>query len=111
MEHWTFEDYMKVSNSAFKNKEIIKKSNKVACYYCLNIYDATHIRDYTDDNTAICPFCDVDTIIGDATNYPIEDKNFLEHMYWYAFCRISMNEDHPECKLCYNQSDKSYNEK
>ena len=111
MNHLEFQDYMKISHLAFKNKEIIKNSNKVACYYCLNIYDANLIRDYTNDLTAICPYCNVDSIIGDITKYPIENKNFLEHMNWYGFCRIYVNENHPKCKICYNQSEQSYNEK
>jgi hypothetical protein len=52
---------------SMKNKASIASSKKAGCYHCLNIFDAVEIKTYTDKNqTAICPKCGIDSILGDA---------------------------------------------
>jgi hypothetical protein len=38
-----------------------------------------------EDNTALCPFCGIDSVIGSGSHFPIT-REFLEQMkaYWFA---------------------------
>lgn len=58
---------------------------KCGCFYCLEIFSPKDIFEWIDDDsTALCPYCGIDSIIGESSGYPI-DKNFLAQMqkYWF----------------------------
>lgn len=84
----TTEDYKKVSSLTFsvsikdcKNYEQIEKSEKCDCFSCCEIFSPSEITDYLPDEppTAECPFCHTDSVIGDASGFPIT-KDFLKKM-------------------------------
>lgn len=67
------------------NKEKLSDSKLCGCFYCLKIFDPKLIVDWCDDNqTAVCPFCGIDSIIYDSKTYPVS-KEFLKQMknYWF----------------------------
>lgn len=100
--HWAYDVYLRVSNCALRNRAIIEKSDFVGCYYCLNIYKASKIKYYVDENsTALCCICDCDSVLGDASEFPVKDQRFLEHMHWYAYyhSKQECSED-TKCVLC-----------
>lgn len=69
-----------------KHRAELEKSEKCGCFYCLEIYSPKKIVDWTDgDQTAICPYCWVDSVIGDASGFPIT-KEFLKEMkaHWFG---------------------------
>ena len=73
-----------LSKYSIKNKEDINKSEKCGCYYCINIFDSKEIKHWIDNNqTALCPRCNIDSILGDF-NVDI-NKDFLEkaNNYWF----------------------------
>ncbi len=49
-----------------------------------NKVDVTMQWEYDDNLTAFCPFCGVDSVIGESSGYPIT-KEFLEKMkeWWF----------------------------
>jgi len=50
----------------FKNKKEISKSKKCGCFFCLSTFDPKEITEWTDEGqTAVCPKCGVDSILGD----------------------------------------------
>ena len=56
--------------SAFENKNELLTANKCGCYYCLKIFDPKEIHNYTyedrktkESKTALCPYCNTDTVI------------------------------------------------
>lgn len=56
------------------------------CFHCLETFEFDLIRQWTDNNnTALCPFCSIDAVIGSASGYPI-DANFLGVMQtrWFG---------------------------
>ena len=57
------------------NRNLIMKGNDVGCFYCCNIYSKDLITDWIDynDDTALCPYCGVDSVIS-----RIENINFLD---------------------------------
>lgn len=67
------------------NREALEKVQKCGCFYCLRIFEPKQITEWCDEGeTAICPFCGIDSIIYDNKFYPVE-KDFLEKMkkYWF----------------------------
>lgn len=59
---------------------------KCGCFYYLNIFSPQEIVDWVEDmeGTTICPYCSIDSIIGESSGYPIT-KEFLTEMnqYWF----------------------------
>jgi hypothetical protein len=50
------------------------------------MFPPTEIKEWCDDgNTAICPRCGIDSVIGDASGFPITSPDFLARMnhYWF----------------------------
>lgn len=46
------------------NREQLSKCNLCGCFYCLKIFNPKLIVDWCDDSqTAICPYCGIDSII------------------------------------------------
>ena len=65
----------------------IEKSEKCGCFFCLSIFPPSEIEDWTDvGDTAICPHCYVDSVIGESAGFPITE-DFLKEMkdYWFTF--------------------------
>ena len=62
------------------------KDERCGCFYCLKIFNPNQIwRFLADKNgTAMCPYCGIDSIIGESSGYPIT-REFLKKMeeYWF----------------------------
>ena len=68
------------------NKSMLMKDNKCGCFFCLEIFHPTEIKEWVNDTdgTAICPYCGIDSVIGESSGYPIS-RDFLSEMkqYWF----------------------------
>lgn len=78
------------------HKEEILSSALCGCFYCLATFSPTEIVDWLDENptnapatkrtgqTALCPRCGIDSVVGSASGYPITNE-FLQKMrlYWF----------------------------
>jgi hypothetical protein len=63
----------------------LERSSIRGCSYCLSIFPPSEIVEWVDDGqTAICPKCPVDSVIGSASGYPIT-KEFLQRMHDHWF--------------------------
>lgn len=63
-----------------KHRELIEQSSTCGCFYCLAIVPPAEIDDWWDDEqTATCPKCGIDSVIGAASGAPIT-REFLEEM-------------------------------
>ena len=63
----------------------ILASEICGCFYCGKSYSPTEIVDWADSGqTALCPMCGIDSVIGSASGFPIT-KDFLDEMnrYWF----------------------------
>lgn len=66
---------------SLRNREAMRKSNLAGCFYCLQVYPVEHIQAWTDGaQTAICPKCGIDSVLGDAAPFPVTDPAFLTAM-------------------------------
>lgn len=81
------EDYIAAHKKSTYNKVTLAKSKVAACFYCLRRFAPIDITGWIYcGETALCPHCEIDAVIGDATGYPIEDDAFLArmHAYWFS---------------------------
>jgi hypothetical protein len=60
------------------------------CFFCLATFPPGEIKDWVDENedgvgqTALCPYCGIDSVIGSASGFPIT-REFLEEMHRFYF--------------------------
>lgn len=70
--------------SSHHRKQLVK--DKICgCFYCLKTFNPSQITDWCDDaNTAICPYCGIDSTIGESSGFPITEQ-FLKGMHkeWF----------------------------
>ena len=86
------DDVIKAHHFSSGNMPALKKDKLCGCFYCLEVFSPTEITEYLQDDdtlidkdgTALCPYCGVDSIIGQNSGYPIT-KTFLSKMkkYWF----------------------------
>ena len=80
---YTQTELYRAYNFSKKNKDSLIGSISCGCFTCETLFLANDIRDWVinDDGqlTAICPYCEADTVIGDSVVYPLK-KDFLRAM-------------------------------
>lgn len=68
------------------NKEALMGDKLCGCFYCLRIFSPAEIEQWIDSkhDTALCPHCGIDSVIGESAGYPITEE-FLKEMnrYWF----------------------------
>ena len=73
------------------HKPELEKDSVCGCFCCLEIFDPNEITEWIIEDTAIdwrgtaiCPYCSVDSVIGESSGYPIT-KEFLGKMnkHWF----------------------------
>jgi hypothetical protein len=68
-----------------RNRQKLEKDTICGCFYCLTIFPPKEIDEWCDaGNTALCPYCGIDSIIGKSSGHPITVE-FLQRMkkYWF----------------------------
>jgi len=67
------------------NKELLEKSNKCYCFYCLQTFESSEIKSFLDnEQTAMCPSCMIDSIIPDSIDETIDENTLsMMHEYWF----------------------------
>jgi hypothetical protein len=64
----------------FKNRDEIKNSVLCGCFYCEKTFSSSEVEEWTDDDqTAMCPFCGIDSVIGSGVGFEIT-PGFLRSM-------------------------------
>lgn len=69
----------------------IVTSEECGCFYCGHLFKPYEISQWTDKNgkgvgqTAFCPKCSIDSVLGDKSGYPLTE-DFLKAMndYWFS---------------------------
>ncbi len=74
-------DLINAHSFSSNHKKQLLQDKKCGCFYCLEIFDPKEIKEWVPDyeGTAICPYCGLDSIIGESSGYPIT-KEFLSKM-------------------------------
>ncbi|MFN4102219.1 MAG: cytoplasmic protein [Pararhodobacter sp.] len=74
---------------SIRNRAEIAASHLCGCFFCLATINAGEIAEWVDEDdggeTAICPRCGVDSVLGDASGFPL-DTGFLSQMQrrWFG---------------------------
>lgn len=64
----------------------VQASTVCGCFSCVKTFGPDEITEWIDHNqTALCPKCGIDSVIGGASGYPITE-DFLREMekFWFA---------------------------
>lgn len=75
-------DYIEAHKFCCHHREMLEKDNRCGCFNCLNIFNPSEIEEWLDcdiGHTALCPYCGIDSVIGESSGYPIT-KEFLKKM-------------------------------
>ena len=75
-------------NCARNNKEQIQQSEMCGCFSCKNRFYSYQIDHWIlteEGDTALCPYCYIEAVLGEKSGHPITDE-FLTAMneLWYA---------------------------
>ncbi|TSD66179.1 hypothetical protein FFF34_001895 [Inquilinus sp. KBS0705] len=79
-------DYLdKAHKYSIFHKTKMLKSEICGCFHCLAVFSPLEIVEWVDEDdprgeTALCPKCGIDAVIGSSSNYPVDKKDFLVHM-------------------------------
>lgn len=77
----------------FRNRAEVLRSTVCHCFHCKRAFVAAQIRQWRDEGeTAVCPHCEVDAVIGDASGYDMTPP-LLEAMHDHWFVRQILPED------------------
>ena len=68
-----------------KHRDEIISSEICGCYKCLKTLPPQEIDEWWDDEqTATCPYCGIDSVVGSASGYPISAELLKEmRIYWF----------------------------
>ena len=74
--------------ASYANKRRLSVPQECGCYYCMKTFSSEDIEDWSVDQpdwTAVCPYCGIDSVIGENDGYPLTN-DFLEEMYkeWFG---------------------------
>jgi hypothetical protein len=67
---------------SIQHRAEILKSDQCRCFYCLASFKLSDIKDWVDADpqdrgqTALCPKCGIDSVIGSASGVPMDDEFF-----------------------------------
>jgi len=80
-DHWLRVAHRK----SIHHRQEIERSSVCGCFYCRKIFEPSEIEDWTDESepeseqTALCPNCGIDSVVGDFSGFEITEK-FLAEM-------------------------------
>lgn len=81
------EKLLKIHKLSSNHKELLIKEDICGCFYCVSIFNPKLITDWIEDEndlTAICPYCGIDSIIPNHSDYQL-NKELLEEMRKHFF--------------------------
>jgi len=75
----------KAHRASIHHRKQLETSSVCGCFYCGAIFSPQEITEWIDnDDTALCPYCGIDSVLGDSSGFPVT-KEFLGEMrkYWF----------------------------
>lgn len=73
----------KAHRHSINNESEIEKSSVCGCFYCKKIFTPSIIQEWLNDDkddTALCPYCQIDAVIGSSSGYEIT-STFLQELH------------------------------
>ena len=85
----TTSPHIRAHRHSIHHREEVMASERCGCIYCGAIFPPSEIQRWVDEwegigQTAVCPHCHIDSVIGSESGYPITPE-FLEKMkaHWF----------------------------
>ncbi len=85
----TIPDGIRAHKHSIQHREEVLASERCGCFNCGAIFSPSAIERWVDQwkevgQTALCPECGIDSVIGSESGYPITNE-FLSRMksYWF----------------------------
>jgi hypothetical protein len=82
-------DLQKAHDHSSGHRAEIADSTTCGCFYCCSVFPAVRIQEWVDKidgvgQTALCPMCGIDSVIGDSSSFPISVES-LKRMraHWF----------------------------
>lgn len=76
----TEEELKAVHKHTFKNRKEVLASKQCICFYCKENFYTKDIKAWADnEQTALCPLCGIDAVIGSESGY--RDPSLREEMH------------------------------
>jgi hypothetical protein len=83
-------DIREAHTHSSNHRQEVVSSSLCGCFYCCRTFGPDAILDWVDDNadgvgqTALCPQCGIDSVLGDRADYELSGE-FLERMrsHWF----------------------------
>lgn len=78
-------DVISAHRLSIRHRTQLEASDRCGCFYCLAVFSPSEVVKWIDgDNTALCPTCGIDSVIGSASGLPITPE-FLSkmHAHWF----------------------------
>jgi hypothetical protein len=74
-------DIIAAHKHSIHHREEVLSSDPCGCFYCLAVFPPSEILEWVDEiesigQTALCPKCGIDSVIGSNSGYPIEPDFF-----------------------------------
>jgi hypothetical protein len=80
-------DLVEAHSYSDRNIEQVRKSPTSGCFHCLKIFSSSEVTEWLADGTVLCPYCNIDSVLGSLSGYPIT-KDFLVEMNKRWFRRV-----------------------
>jgi len=82
-------DHVEAHKHSSNHRILLEKDTICGCFHCCKLFAPSKIEDWIDDkidSTAICPYCGIDSVIGESSGYPITEE-FLKRMsrHWFGY--------------------------
>ena len=75
----TREEMKQMHSHTLRNRKEIEASHSCVCISCCEIFPASEVVDYIDEGeTALCPICGIDAVIGDCTGISMDRETINE---------------------------------
>lgn len=75
----TKEEIKRLHSHTLRNRKEIEASDNCVCISCCEIFHASKVEDYIDKGeTALCPICGIDAVIGDCTGISMDSATLKE---------------------------------
>jgi len=84
-----------------KHREAIEASGGCGCFYCLETFGPAEIERWLNEGTgtAICPRCQIDSVLGSASGLPVDNPDFLREMNNHWFGYLGTSDGHAAAEL------------
>lgn len=80
-------DHILAHQFSVNNRKQLEQSSVCGCFYCRKIFNPNEITEWIPEKsgTALCPYCGIDSVIGEASGFQITEQLLKEmSQYWFG---------------------------